>query len=156
MGEGILKPYLLKPDHVIISANRDSRNAASKALLGLPTTEGTKHIITNIDCDVPTVLTVSVADVKAKDIQKHINTNAYGFIHLSQAFQSTLKRSEGPVWVTLGIDRPGDRGAEAFGYKEAAVPVAVSAVGIVSVVDAATRETHSGKMWTYEGKVAAW
>ncbi|GAW16345.1 hypothetical protein ANO14919_057700 [Xylariales sp. No.14919] len=61
MGEGILKPYLLKPNRVIISANRDSRNVASKALLGLPTAEGTKHIITNIDCDVPTVLTASTS-----------------------------------------------------------------------------------------------
>ncbi|RWA07943.1 hypothetical protein EKO27_g7149 [Xylaria grammica] len=101
VGEGILKPYLLKPNHVIISANRDSRNAAYKALLDLPTAEGIKHIITNIDCDVPTVLT-TVADVKAEDIQKHINTNAYGFIHLSQALKSTLKRSESPVCATVG------------------------------------------------------
>lgn len=129
VGEAILKLYLSKPNHVIISANRDPSNTASQALLSLPAADGTKHIITKIDCDVPAdpanavkdlasrgidhvdivianagiaLLWTSVAEVKTEDIQKHINTNVYGFIHLYQAFRPLLKGSTSPVWVTIG------------------------------------------------------
>ncbi|KAI1431295.1 hypothetical protein GGR50DRAFT_680128 [Xylaria sp. CBS 124048] len=231
VGEGLLKLYLAKPNHIVVSGNRDPNNAASNALRSLPTAEGTKHIITKIDCNVATdpadavkdlasqgidhvdiiianagiaMLWVSVADVKTADVQKHIDTNVYGFLHLYQAFRSALKRSKKPIWVTVGscaawltdmipmknaayaptklmehwytkaihIEEPeicafpidpgwaqtdlGNRGAEAFGFNEATVPVSESAGGIVGVVDAATRETHSGKMWSYEGKSVPW
>ncbi|KAJ2994639.1 hypothetical protein NUW58_g1503 [Xylaria curta] len=217
IGEGILQLYLAKPNHIVISGNRDPSNAASQALLKFPTAEGTKHILVKIDCDVPTdpydavkelasqgidhvdivianagiaLLWTKVSEVKTEDIQKHINTNVYGFLHLLQAFLPVLKRSQKPVWVTIGscagwltlmthwytkalhIEEPeicafpidpgwaqtdlGNRGAAAFGFEAAAVPVADSAAGIVKVVDAATRETHSGNMWTHDGNVVPW
>ncbi|KAI8633734.1 hypothetical protein F5Y19DRAFT_414764 [Xylariaceae sp. FL1651] len=231
IGEGILKEYLAKPNHLVISANRDPNNAASQALLKYPTAENTKHILVKIDCDVPAdpanavkdlaaqgidhvdilianagiaLLWTSVSEVKTEDIQKHMETNVYGFLRLFQAFLPLLKRSKKPTWVTIGscaawltdmipmknaayaptklmthwytkamhIEHPelcafpidpgwaqtdlGNRGAAAFGYEQAAVPVADSAAGIVKVVDAATRETHGGKMWTWDGKDVAW
>jgi norsolorinic acid ketoreductase len=124
-----LKEYLAKPNHIVISANRDPNNAASQALLKYPTAENTKHILVKIDCDAPTdpanavkdlasqgiehvdilianaaiaLLWTSVSEVKIEDIQKHMETNVYGFLHLFQAFLPLLKRSKKPTWVTIG------------------------------------------------------
>lgn len=129
IGKGILEEYLAKPDHIVISGNRDPSNAASQALLKLPTVQGTKHILVKIDCDVPTdpatavgdlaaqgidhvdiiianagiaLLWTKVSEVKTEDIQTHINTNVYGFLHLVQAFLPLLKKSSKPVLCTVG------------------------------------------------------
>jgi hypothetical protein len=50
----------------------------------------------------------------------------------------------------------GNRGADAFGYEKAAITVDESADGIVNVIDAGTRESHSGKMWVYKGEEVPW
>jgi norsolorinic acid ketoreductase len=50
----------------------------------------------------------------------------------------------------------GNRGADAFGYEKAAITVDESANGIIKVIDAATRETHSGKLWVYKGEEVPW
>jgi norsolorinic acid ketoreductase len=50
----------------------------------------------------------------------------------------------------------GNRGADAFGYEKAAITVDESASGVVNVIDAATRESHSGKMWVYKGEEVPW
>ncbi|KAK3307384.1 uncharacterized protein B0T15DRAFT_510665 [Chaetomium strumarium] len=57
----------------------------------------------------------------------------------------------------------GNRGAKAagelFGIPEltqAEIPVDVSIGGLVKVIDAATRETHSGKLWNYKGEQVPW
>ncbi|OTB00905.1 hypothetical protein M426DRAFT_65010 [Hypoxylon sp. CI-4A] len=58
-----------------------------------------------------------------------------------------------PGWVQTNM---GDRGAHAFGQEKAAITVDESVNGIIKVVDAASRETHSGKIWVYTGKESAW
>jgi norsolorinic acid ketoreductase len=50
----------------------------------------------------------------------------------------------------------GNRGADAFGYEKAAITVDESASGVVNVIDASTRESHSGKMWVYKGEEVPW
>ncbi|ETS73369.1 hypothetical protein PFICI_14974 [Pestalotiopsis fici W106-1] len=58
-----------------------------------------------------------------------------------------------PGWVQTDL---GNRGADAFGYPEAAVTVADSTDGLVKVIDAASRDTHSGKLWSFEGQELPW
>ncbi|KAK3292175.1 uncharacterized protein B0H64DRAFT_405861 [Chaetomium fimeti] len=57
----------------------------------------------------------------------------------------------------------GNRGAKAAGelfgmpeLTEAEVPVDESVGGLIKVIDAATRDTHSGKLWNYKGEHVAW
>ena len=56
-------------------------------------------------------------------------------------------------WVQTDL---GNLGAEAFGYEKAAISVEESVRGMIKVVDAATRETHGGKLWSWEGGVVPW
>ncbi|KAK3903541.1 hypothetical protein C8A05DRAFT_32721 [Staphylotrichum tortipilum] len=58
-----------------------------------------------------------------------------------------------PGWVQTDL---GQRGADAFGFEKAAITVAESVGGIIKVIDAATRETHSGKLWVYTGEQSPW
>ncbi|KAI0179036.1 NAD(P)-binding protein [Hypoxylon sp. FL1284] len=58
-----------------------------------------------------------------------------------------------PGWVQTDI---GNRGADAFGYDQAAISVDQSVQGMIKVIDSATRETHSGKMWVYDGTESPW
>jgi norsolorinic acid ketoreductase len=50
----------------------------------------------------------------------------------------------------------GQRGAYAFGYEKAAITVDESVNGVIKVIDAATRDTHSGKLWVYTGAESPW
>lgn len=50
----------------------------------------------------------------------------------------------------------GQRGADAFGFEKAAITVDESVNGIIKVIDASTRETHSGKLWVYTGQESPW
>jgi len=58
-----------------------------------------------------------------------------------------------PGWVQTDL---GNLGAAAFGYEKAAITVDQSVGGVIKVIDAATRETHGGKMWVWEGKQVPW
>ncbi|SPQ24832.1 959f1f8e-e6e7-498b-9f1d-ceeb1299ed37 [Thermothielavioides terrestris] len=58
-----------------------------------------------------------------------------------------------PGWVQTDI---GQRGAAAFGYEKAAITVEESVNGLIRVIDAATRETHSGALWKYTGEQSPW
>jgi hypothetical protein len=50
----------------------------------------------------------------------------------------------------------GNRGAETFGFEKAAMTVEESATGLVKVIDSSTRETHSGKLFKYDGNEKPW
>ena len=56
-------------------------------------------------------------------------------------------------WVQTDL---GNFGAEAFGVEKAAITVQESVTGMIKVIDAAARETHSGKLWTYDGRQVPW
>ncbi|KAJ5107462.1 NAD(P)-binding protein [Penicillium angulare] len=58
-----------------------------------------------------------------------------------------------PGWVQTEI---GNRGAETFGMGKAALTVEESAKGVVQVVDVATRETHSGRLFRHNGREEPW
>ena len=50
----------------------------------------------------------------------------------------------------------GNNGAEAFGLEKAAITVKDSVEGMIKVIDAATQETHSGKLWVWDGRQVPW
>ncbi|KAJ5371706.1 Short-chain dehydrogenase/reductase SDR [Penicillium concentricum] len=219
IGKGILELYLKKPNHFVIAANRDPSHPTSNALADLPKAEGTTLEIIKIDALFPTDPTAAVnaltakgithidilvanagialswpkvSDVKVEDIQKHIDVNVYGFVHLYQAFRSLLKEAQAPKnfipmqnaayaptkaiqhWYTKAISIEdswlnafpvdpgwvqtdlGNRGADAFGFEKAAVTVEDSAAGVVKVIDASTLQTHSGKLFKFDGNEEPW
>ncbi|KAJ4293057.1 hypothetical protein N0V88_005721 [Collariella sp. IMI 366227] len=105
---------------------------------------------------------VKVSEVTQDDIQQHVDVNVHGFVHLVQSFLPLLQKSKSPKLVTIGSSSAylttdlGQRGAAAFGYEKAAITVDESVNGIIKVVDAATRDTHGGKMWVYTGVESPW
>ncbi|KAJ5632857.1 Short-chain dehydrogenase/reductase SDR [Penicillium lividum] len=58
-----------------------------------------------------------------------------------------------PGWVQTDL---GNRGAEAFSFEKAAVTIEDSAAGLVKVIDASTLETHSGKLFKFDGDEEPW
>lgn len=56
-------------------------------------------------------------------------------------------------WVQTDL---GNRGATYFGLEKAAITTKQSVEGMIKVFDVATRETHGGKMWVWDGKQVAW
>ncbi|EGX89761.1 Short-chain dehydrogenase/reductase SDR [Cordyceps militaris CM01] len=50
----------------------------------------------------------------------------------------------------------GNRGARAFDLEQASITVDESVQGVVKVIDAATKETHSGKLWLWTGQQEPW
>ncbi|KAJ5527600.1 hypothetical protein N7513_011759 [Penicillium frequentans] len=58
-----------------------------------------------------------------------------------------------PGWVQTDI---GNRGAVDFGTDKPTLTVEQSAGGVVKIVEVATRETHSGKLFKYNGEEEPW
>ncbi|KAJ5520978.1 hypothetical protein N7463_001431 [Penicillium fimorum] len=58
-----------------------------------------------------------------------------------------------PGWVQTDL---GNRGADAFGFDNAAVTVEDSATGVVKVIDASTLQTHSGKPFNFHENEEPW
>lgn len=56
-------------------------------------------------------------------------------------------------WVQTEL---GNRGADSFGIEKAAITVEESVVGVVKVIDASTLQTHSGKLFKYDGNEEPW
>ncbi len=56
-------------------------------------------------------------------------------------------------WVQTDL---GNLGAEAFGFEKAAITVERSVTGMIKVIDVAKRETHGGRLWTWEGSQVPW
>ena len=56
-------------------------------------------------------------------------------------------------WVETDMS---NGGAKFFGFGKPALTVEQSAGGMIKVIDAATRETHGGKLWVWNGRQVAW
>ncbi|KAI1478147.1 NAD(P)-binding protein [Daldinia eschscholtzii] len=72
-------------------------------------------------------------------------------IHFEEPWLTAFPMDPGFVQSDLG-----NRAARTLGSEKATITVEESVTGIVKVVDAATRDTHSGKMWSYEVKEVPW
>lgn len=232
IGKGLLELYLAKPNHTVIAANRDPTHTTSKSLNDLPKAEGTSLQIIKIDATVSTdpadavkqlaayhgihhldIIIANagiahvypkVSEVRVEDMQKHTIPNTYGIIWLYQATLPLLRKSQNPMWVSMGssaafltdmipvqnaayaptkvvlhwltkaihIEEPwltafpidpgwvqtdlGNHGADVFGFEKAAIPIEQSVHGMIKVIDVATRETHGGKLWVWDGRQVPW
>lgn len=83
---------------------------------------------------------------------------AYGVTKAAQHYLTGKLHPEEPWLTSFSIDPGwvktdmGNAGARAMGIDEAYGDPEESVKGMLKVFDAATRETHSGKMWTWEGE----
>ncbi|KAJ4163828.1 hypothetical protein LMH87_005532 [Akanthomyces muscarius] len=50
----------------------------------------------------------------------------------------------------------GNRGARSFNLEQASITVDESVQGVVKVIDASTKETHSGKLFLWTGEEVPW
>jgi len=58
-----------------------------------------------------------------------------------------------PGWVQTDM---GNKGAKANGLEQAPTSLEDSIAGLLKQIDAATRESHSGKYWSFDGTNIAW
>lgn len=56
-------------------------------------------------------------------------------------------------WVQTDM---GNNGAVLFGLEKAAITTKQSVEGMIKVFDVATRETHGGKLWVWDGRQVPW
>jgi norsolorinic acid ketoreductase len=56
-------------------------------------------------------------------------------------------------WVQTEL---GNRGAHELGVEKADITVEDSTAGVVKIIDASTRETHSGKLFKFDGSEVPW
>lgn len=109
LGKGLVERYLARPDHIVIAANRNPSNAASKALFDLPKGENSKLIVVKLDATVEADAAAAIKDLEAQgldhldlvianaglalvyplvrqvqrdDLQAHIDLNVLGALYL--------------------------------------------------------------------------
>ncbi|CAJ2500126.1 Uu.00g029790.m01.CDS01 [Anthostomella pinea] len=128
LGEGLVKRYLTKPNHVVIALNP---HPTSKALSDLPQADGSRLIVIKADAFVErdahdavkeleqshgiehidivianagiSAVWPTVADVKLADLKAHMEPNVYGVVALYQATRALLKKSSRePVFAPMG------------------------------------------------------
>ncbi|KAL6695436.1 hypothetical protein J3F84DRAFT_348780 [Trichoderma pleuroticola] len=131
LGLGLVESFLSQPNHIVISANRDTNHPTSKALADLPKAKGSNLVVLKYDAGVEqdafdlvkdlkgerginhldiVVANAGIAksyplvkDVRRVDIQEHIDINAYGVVSLYQATRDLLQKStKKPIFVTIG------------------------------------------------------
>ena len=129
LGEGLLRLYLQRDNHIIIAANRDPSHSTSKSLSSLPTGKGSNLIVVKIDASneadpfeavkalaaqgidhVDIVIANAgvayiwpkVSELKVEDLQGHFTPNVFGVLWLYQAMRPLLEKASKPIWATMG------------------------------------------------------
>ncbi|KAI0845822.1 NAD(P)-binding protein [Daldinia vernicosa] len=72
-------------------------------------------------------------------------------IHIQEPWLTAFPIDPGFVQSDMG-----NFAAQTLGREKAAITVEESITGIVKVADTAIRDTHSGKMWRYDGEEVSW
>ncbi|OTB02913.1 hypothetical protein M426DRAFT_24343 [Hypoxylon sp. CI-4A] len=131
LGKGLLERYLLKPNHIVIAANRNPAHSSSQELHNLPKGKKSTLVVVKVDAAVPqdafdavaelqekhgidhldvvianagvSFVWPAVADLKIDDLKVHIEPNVYGAVALYQATRSLLRKAEKePVFAPMG------------------------------------------------------
>ncbi|KAI0485713.1 NAD(P)-binding protein [Xylaria cf. heliscus] len=118
-----------------------------------------------------------VSELKTSDFMAHLTPNVLGSVWLFQATLPLLYKSTAPTWVTIGSDAGciqeealnafvvnpgfcqtdlGNMAANLAGLEKAFLPVSETCPQIVKLIDGATKESHGGRFWNYDGKEMAW
>ncbi|KAJ5153717.1 Short-chain dehydrogenase/reductase SDR [Penicillium coprophilum] len=112
-----------------------------------------------------------VSDVKVEEIQEHIDVNV-NFVPMQNAAYAPSKAIQHWYTKAISVEDPwlnafpvdpgwvqtdlGNRGAHAIGVEKAAITVEDSTTGIVRIIDASTLQTHSGKLFKFDGNEEPW
>ncbi|KAF2792530.1 NAD(P)-binding protein [Melanomma pulvis-pyrius CBS 109.77] len=129
LGEGLVRLYLQRDDHIVIAANRDPSHTTSKNLSNFPTGKGSRLIVVKVDASVESdpfeaakALAVQginhldvvianagvsyiwpkVSELKIADLQGHLTPNVFGVVWLYQAMRPLLQKGTKPIWATMG------------------------------------------------------
>jgi norsolorinic acid ketoreductase len=130
LGRGYVAHYLLRPNHLVIAANRNPDNDASKSLFDLPRAAGSRLVVVKLDTTVEADHAAAVKqleqahgidhldlvianaggntafpfvrDVTQTELQSHIDMNVFGVLFLFQATRHLLQKAKEPKWVTMG------------------------------------------------------
>ena len=131
IGRGLLERYLLRPNHVVIAANREPSHPTSQELARLPKAEGTRLITVQIDASIPehafTAIkelqekhdidhldivipnagvcsgNPSVAELNIEDLEAHMAPMVYGVVAIYQASRPLLQKSKKePIFAPMG------------------------------------------------------
>jgi NAD(P)-dependent dehydrogenase (short-subunit alcohol dehydrogenase family) len=129
LGEGLLRLYLQRDNHIVIAANRDPSHSTTTSLFNLPTGEGSRLIVVKIDASniadpfeaaktlaaqgidhIDIVIANAgvsyiwpkVSELKVEDLQGHMTPNVFGVVWLYQAMRPLLERAAKPIWATMG------------------------------------------------------
>ncbi|KAI1445149.1 NAD(P)-binding protein [Annulohypoxylon stygium] len=149
LGRGLAERYLVKPNHIVIAANRDPTSGPSQSLSQLPVAEGSSLIVVKLDAEVESDAAAAikelkekhgvehldvvianagisdvwpaVKDVKISDLDRHVRINVYGVVALYQATRELLRKAGGePVFAPMG---------SSAGYIAAQPPITNAAYG---------------------------
>ncbi|KIV76816.1 hypothetical protein PV11_08677 [Exophiala sideris] len=129
IGKELLKRYLIRPNYIVIAANRNPEHASSIDLVNIPKAADTRLVIVKVDAsddeDATSAVVAlqvqgidhidlvianagvsyafgKVSDISLKDVRDHFEPNIYGILRLYQATIPLLRKSENPKWVTMG------------------------------------------------------
>jgi norsolorinic acid ketoreductase len=129
IGKELLKRYLVRPNYIVIAANRNPEHASSTDLVNIPKAADTQLIIVKVDASddkdaansvvelqsqgidhIDLVIANAgvsyafgkVSDISLKDVRDHFEPNVYGVLRLYQATIPLLRKSKSPKWVTMG------------------------------------------------------
>lgn len=128
IGKGFLELYLAKPDHIVVAAVRDPKNA--EPLAQIPVAKGSRLVVVKLDATVESdaldavkelsakhainhldivlanagvsYIYPTVAEVKIDDMLACLKPNVFGVIWLYQATRHLLNKAINPKWVTMG------------------------------------------------------
>lgn len=129
LGEGLLRLYLQRDDHIVIAANRDPSHSTSKDLFNFPAGKGSRLIVVKVDASIESdpfeaakvliaqginYLDIAIAnagvsyvwpkvsELKIVDLQGHLTPNVFGVVWLYQAMRPLLEKATKPIWATMG------------------------------------------------------
>ncbi|TGO13445.1 hypothetical protein BTUL_0069g00120 [Botrytis tulipae] len=136
--KGLLAQYISKPDHIVIAANRDPSHPTPKTLPELPTGANSKLVVIKIDGSSHTSAQTAIHWLTKRMNVENPPLNAFVL---------------DPGWCQTEL---GNAGAVYFGMDQAAVSVEDSCALMVPLITKSTKESHGGKLWSYEGGQLEW
>ncbi|KAI0128339.1 putative aflatoxin biosynthesis ketoreductase nor-1 [Xylariales sp. AK1849] len=158
IGKGLIEASLSEPDHTVIAAVRDP--STSEPLNQLPVAKGSRLVVVKLDATIEADAAAAIKELSTGQLP---NPNAaYGPTKAAAHWLTKRINTEEknitsfaihPGWVATDM---GNLGASNVGLREAPTSIKDSAGGILEITKKATKDTHGGTFWQFDGKPYAW
>ncbi|KAK5045356.1 hypothetical protein LTR84_009219 [Exophiala bonariae] len=129
IGKALLERYLVRPNYIVVAANRNPEHISSKDLTKLPKHSDSQLIVVKVDGTsehdsanavkelekegikyIDLVIANAgvassfgkVSEISIIDVKATFEPNVYGVVRLYQAVLPLLLRSKAPRWATVG------------------------------------------------------